>query len=87
MRVHELIRRLQSLPKKMQQLPVVTYEGSLLLPVPRTLASLIATGAVRKPELDEAGESSSSAVTEARSFGVAHQSARLVKTETRPPLS
>jgi hypothetical protein len=33
MRVHELIARLQSLPKKMQQLPVVTYEGPLLLPV------------------------------------------------------
>jgi hypothetical protein len=33
MRVYELILRLQSLPKKMQQLPVVTYEGSFLLPV------------------------------------------------------
>lgn len=33
MRVHELIFRLQSLPKKLRQLPVVTYEGSFLLPV------------------------------------------------------
>lgn len=33
MRVHDLIARLQSLPKQHQRLPVVTYEGSLLLPV------------------------------------------------------
>jgi hypothetical protein len=33
MRVHQLIVRLQSLPKKIQQLPVVTFEGSFLLAV------------------------------------------------------
>lgn len=89
MRVHELIARLQSFPKKMQQLPVVTYEG-LTAPGRRWPSSLIAIGTAQKPALAAATESlSCSCYKDARAVplrvGTQARSRKTLKVTNVPP--